>query len=153
MCLLALAELLWSSRHLIQAFTIGHVGATLIVAAGLAAAVAFDWVPRSIAGASDVGLSYGAVALILGMLLSTRFRVGPHWTAVRWTLLGIGVAFGLLLLVGVSPSAAPVALSAGLAAASTTAWLVRGSAPTGLPRRQRCPDPSTCPDRVAAARD
>src|SRR5690348_15111906 len=34
-CLLALAEVIWCSRRLVQAFTFGHVGATIIVAAGL----------------------------------------------------------------------------------------------------------------------
>ena len=38
--LLALGELLWESRRLVVAFAVGHIGATLIVAAGLAAAIA-----------------------------------------------------------------------------------------------------------------
>ncbi len=37
--LLALAELLWRSHRLVVAFVVGHIGATLLVAAGLAAAV------------------------------------------------------------------------------------------------------------------
>src|SRR6478672_5810806 len=36
-CLLALAELLWRSGRLVLAFALGHIGATLIVAVGLAA--------------------------------------------------------------------------------------------------------------------
>ena len=153
-CLLGLAELLWCSRRLMQAFALGHIGATLIVAAGLAAGIEFGWEPRSIADAGDVGLSYGAVAvlgaltaaiparwratwisgwltvalvmvaatagadftavghcvaLVLGMVLSLRFRVESHWTRVRFGLLAVAVAFGLLLLVGVAlPSAPPV---------------------------------------------
>lgn len=169
-CLLALAELLWCSRRLIQAFALGHVGATLIVAAGLAAAIRFGWLPKSIAGASDVGLSYGAVAvlgtltaaiparwrpawisgwvavagvvlvatcgadftavghtvaLVLGMVLSTRFPVRSDWTKLRLALLAVGVPFGLLLLVGVSLPSAPVAVPTGLAAASAAAIAVR----------------------------
>ncbi|MDH6193974.1 hypothetical protein M2272_000595 [Mycobacterium frederiksbergense] len=171
-CLLALAELIWCSRRLIQVFALGHVGSTLIVAAGLAAAIKIGWLPLSIAGASDVGLSYGAVAvlgtltaaiparwrpawiagwltiglvvaasvsdftaaghaiaLILGMLLSTRLHANPHWTGLRLLLLGVGAAFGLLLLVGVSLPTAPIAVPAGLATAliaSWVTWLWRG---------------------------
>lgn len=166
-CLLALAELLWCSKRLIQAFAVGHVGATLIVAAGLAAAIKVGWLPISVAHAKDVGLSHGAiavlgtltaavpirwrpawmggwvtiavvvavwgtdftavghaVALILGILMSTRFRTDSDWTPPRLILLGIGVGFGLLLLVGVSLPVAPIALPAGLAVAviATLAW-------------------------------
>jgi hypothetical protein len=159
-CLMALAELLWRSGRLIQAFALGHIGATLIVAAGLAVSIEVGWVPFSITRASDVGLSYGAVAvlgtltaaiptgcrpawisgwltvaltvvaastdftavghtvaLIIGMLLSRRFRVAAQWTVPRVVLLGVGIAFGLLLLVGVALPAAPVALAAGMGAA------------------------------------
>jgi hypothetical protein len=157
-CLLALAELLWCGRRLVQAFVLGHIGATLIVAVGLAAAIRIGWLPISLAGVSDVGLSYGAmavlgtltaaipprfrpawiawwlsvalvmvasgadftatghtVALVLGMLLSTRFRSATHWTVVRMVLLTVGSAFGCLMLVGVSFPVAPVAGSVGLA--------------------------------------
>ncbi len=167
-CLLALAELLWCSRRLIQAFALGHVGATLIVAAGLAAAIKLGWLPISVAHANDVGLSYGAiavlgtltaavpirwrpawiggwvtiavavavlgtdftaaghaVALILGIVLSTRFSTDSHWTPVRLSLLGIGSGFGLLLLVGASPQLAPIALPAGLAVALMATWAWR----------------------------
>jgi hypothetical protein len=67
LCLLGLTELLWGSGSLILSFGLGHVGATLVVAAGLAAAVGLGWLPTSIARASDVGTSYG-VAAVLGVL-------------------------------------------------------------------------------------
>lgn len=167
-CLLALAELHWRSRRLIQAFAVGHVGATLIVAAGLAAAIKLGWLPISVAHANDVGLSYGAlavlgtltaaipmrwrpawiggwatialvvavfgtdftasghaIALVLGMLLSMRFRSESNWTPARRSLLAIGIGFGLLLLVGVSPDAAPIALPAGLAVVMIATWARR----------------------------
>jgi len=132
----------------------------LVVAAGLAVAINLGWAPGSVARASDVGLSYGAVAVlgtltaaipaswrpawiggwltvaavvvaaganftavghtvapILGMALSCRFRLAAQWTASRLVLLGVGVAFGLLLLVGVSLPTAPVAIPAGAAVA------------------------------------
>jgi hypothetical protein len=62
------------------------------------------------------------VALILGMLVSTRLQLDTQWTIARSALLGIAVLFGLLLLVGVSPSVAPIAIPAGLSVALTTAW-------------------------------
>jgi hypothetical protein len=74
-CLLALGELLWRSRRLVVAFAVGHVGATLLVAAGLWAAVSHGWLPRSVTGATDVGMSYGATA-VLGALTPTIPR---HW--------------------------------------------------------------------------
>lgn len=64
MALLALGELLWESRRLVIAFVVGHIGATLIVAAGLAAAIAGGLLSRSVADAADVGMSYGAVAVL-----------------------------------------------------------------------------------------
>lgn len=164
-CLLALAELLWRSRRLIQAFALGHVGATLIVAAGLAVAIKLGWLPISVAHTNDVGLSYGAlavlgaltaaipmrwrpawiggwatialvvavagadftatghaVALLLGILLSIRFSSDSHWTPPRLSLLAIGIGFGLLLLVGVAPHVAPIALPAGVAVAMIATW-------------------------------
>ncbi|OBF25062.1 hypothetical protein A5727_05845 [Mycobacterium sp. ACS4331] len=168
-CLLALAELLWRGRRLVQAFMLGHVGATLIVAAGLAAAIRAGWLPLSTAGATDVGLSYGAVgvlgaltaamptgwrpawaggwltvawvvasmsgwdftavghavALVLGMLLSTRLHADAHWSALRRVLLGVGIAFGLLLLVGSWLSTAPAAVPAGLGVALLALWPIR----------------------------
>ncbi|MFZ0905518.1 MAG: rhomboid-like protein [Mycobacterium sp.] len=140
-CLLALAELIWRSGRLALVFVTGHVGATLLVAAGLTAAVELGWLPLSISRASDVGVSYGAVAvlgaltsavprrwrpawigwwlpvgiasaalgddftavghfvaLVLGMLVSTRL-VGPaQWTWLRYALLGVGASFGFLMM-------------------------------------------------------
>jgi hypothetical protein len=140
-CLLALAELIWRSGRLAMLFVTGHIGTTLLVAIGLTAAIEFGWLPISISRASDVGVSYGAVAvlgaltaavprhwrtpwigwwlplgiacavlgddftdighavaLVLGMLASTRL-VGPaQWTRVRYALLAVGASFGFLML-------------------------------------------------------
>lgn len=155
-CLLALAELLWRSSRLIVAFVVGHIGTTLLVAAGLTAAVELGWLPFSITRASDVGMSYGAVAvlgaltaaipgrwrpawigwwvpvglvgavvgadftdaghavaLVIGMLLATRFTWPARWTPVRYLLLTVSVAFGFMLLAHTGLSApAGVALGA-----------------------------------------
>lgn len=166
-CLLALAELLWRSGRLIVTFALGHVGATLLVAVALTAAIRFGWISISVEHASDVGISYGAaavlgaltaavpprwrpawigwwlavgvlvvsiadeftqgghfVALLLGMLLSTRFRSTVAWTRIRLALLAVGGSFGYLILVNtvVPLVTAPLA---GIAGALTVHWAVR----------------------------
>lgn len=140
-CLLALAELHLRTVRLFVAFLVGHIGATLVVAAALAAAVEFGWLPLSITRASDVGMSYGAlavlgamtavipqrwraawvgwwvsaglasaiiggdftdaghtVAVVLGVLVSARFRQPIHWTPVRCLMLAASSGFGFLVL-------------------------------------------------------
>ena len=140
-CLLALAKLIWRSGRMALVFVTGHVGATLLVAAGLTAAIEFGWLPLSISRASDVGVSYGAVAvlgaltaaiprrwrpawigwwlpvgiasaalstdfsdvghsvaLVLGMLVSTRLAGPARWSRVRYALLAVGASFGFLML-------------------------------------------------------
>lgn len=58
-------------------FFIGHVGATLLTAAGLWAALHSDLVESSVVNARDVGASYGfaAVAAVLAYRLSGRRRL------------------------------------------------------------------------------
>ena len=140
-CLLALAELHLRTIRLVVAFLVGHIGATLVVAAALAAAVEFGWMPMSVTRVSDVGMSYGAlavlgamtavipprwrpawvgwwvsagiasaviggdftdaghtVAVILGVLVSLRFRQPIHWTPVRRLMLVASSGFGFLVL-------------------------------------------------------
>lgn len=140
-CLLALAELIWRSGQLAIVFITGHIGTTLLVAIGLTAAIKFHWLPLSVSRASDVGVSYGAVAvlgaltsaiprrwrpawigfwipvglaaaalgedftdvghtvaLMLGMLVSTRLDGPARWTRVRYGLLAVSAAFGFLML-------------------------------------------------------
>ena len=168
--LLALGELLWESRRLVVAFAVGHIGATLIVAAGLAAAIAAGVLSRSVAEAADVGMSYGAIAvlgtftaaiphrwraawagwwlavatastvlsggeftnvghaiaLVLGMLIGSRFSVPvnwtAHWTWPRYALLLAGAGFGYLLIAYNDLSTHRVA-AFGVAGA-LTAWAV-----------------------------
>jgi rhomboid family protein len=140
-CLLALGELHLSTIRLVVAFLVGHIGATLLVAAALATSVEFGWMPLSITRASDVGMSYGAlavlgamtavipqrwraawvgwwvsaglasaiiggdftdaghtVAVVLGVLVSARFRQPIHWTPVRSLMLVASSGFGFLVL-------------------------------------------------------
>ena len=92
-CLLALAELHLRTIRLIVAFVVGHIGATLLVAAALAAAVEFGWLPlvrhpgqrrgdelRSARGArSDDGGDSPALACGLGRLVGSGGpRRGDH---------------------------------------------------------------------------
>ena len=93
--LLALGELMWESRRLVVAFVVGHVGATLLVAAGIAAAVTAGWVSHSIVNATDVGMSYGAVA-VLG---SFTAAIPRRWRA-GWAGGWLAVAFGSAWLSG-----------------------------------------------------
>ncbi|GAA5063861.1 rhomboid-like protein [Nocardia callitridis] len=80
-CLLALAELRFGALHLVRVFLAGHIGATLVVAGGLWVSVEAGWLPTSIRWAEDVGISYGAMALV-GALVAT---VPPRW---RWAWSG-----------------------------------------------------------------
>ena len=83
-CLLALAELLWRSGRVLITFVLGHVGATLIVAAGLATAINVGWLPLSVARATDVGISYGAVAVLGALSAAIPSRWRPAW--IGWWL-------------------------------------------------------------------
>ena len=92
LCLLALGELIWRSRGLLITFVVGHIGATLIVAVGLAAALEAGWLPTSVARASDVGISYGAVCVLGALTASIPSRWRQAWAG--WWL-GIAVAAAL----------------------------------------------------------
>jgi hypothetical protein len=89
LCLLALGELIWRSVGLFIAFAVGHIGATLIVAAGLAAALEVGWLPISVARATDVGISYGAACVLGALTASIPSRWRPLW--IGWWL-GIAAA-------------------------------------------------------------
>ena len=89
LCLLALAELLWGSTRLVVAFMVGHVGATLLVAAGLIAAVKEGWTSTDITRATDVGVSYGAMAVLGAMTAALPRRWQALW--VGWWV-GVGAA-------------------------------------------------------------
>jgi hypothetical protein len=89
-CLLGLGELMWGSVRLVVAFVTGHLGATLLVAAGLTAAVELGWLPVSVSRASDVGMSYGAMAVLGSLTMALPRRWRPAW--IGWFLAaGVGV--------------------------------------------------------------
>ncbi len=84
MCLMALAELHWGSGRLVIAFVVGHIGATVLVAFGLAAAISKGWLPGSLARVTDVGMSYGAAAVLGSLTAAIAVRWRPVW--IGWWL-------------------------------------------------------------------
>ena len=118
--LLALGELMWCGRGLLLTFAVGHIGATVIVAVGLVAAIETGMLPVSVARASDVGISYGAMCVLGAFTAAVPARWRGAWagwwlgTAVvaaagaDFTALGHVVA--LLLGMGLSFRMRPVAL-------------------------------------------
>src|SRR5437588_4338015 len=90
-CLLALAELIWRSGRLALVFVTGHIGATLLVAAGLTAAIEFHWLPMSVSRASDVGVSYGAVAVLGAQTSANAPESRQAWFAY-WVPVGMSAA-------------------------------------------------------------
>ena len=93
--MLALGELLWQSRRMVVAFAVGHLGATLIVAAGLAAALGAGLLSNSVAESTDVGMSYGAVAVLGTFTAAIPVRWRAPW--IGWWL---AVAAGSTVLSG-----------------------------------------------------
>ncbi|HET7664783.1 MAG TPA: rhomboid-like protein [Mycobacterium sp.] len=91
-CLLAIAELIYHSGLLILAFATGHIGATLVVAAGLSTAVELGWLPLSVSHATDVGMSYGAAAVLGSLTAAIPRRWRPAW-------LGWFIAVGMAVVV------------------------------------------------------
>ncbi|HTY28102.1 MAG TPA: rhomboid-like protein, partial [Mycobacterium sp.] len=67
------------------------IGATLVVAAALAAAVEFGWLPVSITRASDVGMSYGALAVLGAMTAVIPQRWRAAWVG-WWVAAGLSSA-------------------------------------------------------------
>jgi len=80
-CLLAVAELFWHSHRLLAVFFTGHIGATVVVAAGLFVAVEFGWLPWSVTRVVDVGMSYGVMAVAGALTAVIRARAKPWWFA------------------------------------------------------------------------
>ncbi|CAM4516356.1 rhomboid-like protein [Nocardia ninae] len=93
-CLLALAELRFGALHMVRVFLAGHIGATLLVAAGLWVAVEFDWMPASVRWSEDVGISYGAMALIGALVFVVPSRLRIAWATVWFTAAVAGVLLG-----------------------------------------------------------
>jgi hypothetical protein len=90
---LAPAEFWLGTRRAILVFAIGHIGATLLTAAGLQLALHFGRAPQGIERTIDVGASYGTMC-VAGVL---AYRLpGPWRYAWAVALLGgVGVKAGL----------------------------------------------------------
>ncbi|MEU7633642.1 rhomboid-like protein [Nocardia sp. NPDC049220] len=93
-CLLALAELRFGALRLVRVFLAGHIGATLLVAAGLWVAVEAGWVPASIGSVEDVGVSYGAMALVGALVAAVPRRWRILWVTVWFIVAAEGVMIG-----------------------------------------------------------
>jgi hypothetical protein len=113
--LLATAELLWRHGRLAVAFWSGHVGATLLVAAGLVAALNAGLISPEVASDTDVGMSYGA----LGVLGALTAALAPRWQAawVGWWL-SAGLAAAALARWEFTSVGHVLALSLGMLASS-----------------------------------
>lgn len=115
MSVLALGELLWHRRRLVVAFAVGHLGATLVVAVALAAAVATGLLSRSISDAADVGMSYGAVGVLGTFTAAIPARWRPTW--IGWWL-SVAVASVALSGSDFTNVGHAIALTLGMAAGS-----------------------------------
>ena len=112
-------------------FAAGHIGATLLTAAGLWVALRIDLVEQSVANARDVGPSYGffAVAALMTAFVDRRLRrpyaVGLVVLVVA--LLAVSQSFtdvGHLLATGIGFACLPVAARARTAMRPVGASLV-----------------------------
>lgn len=63
------------SKAAVGTFATGHVGGSLLVAAGLWAGLHLGWVDESVRDAIDVGVSYGCAACVVAWLVASRYRV------------------------------------------------------------------------------
>jgi rhomboid family protein len=92
---LAPVERRLGSRRTVLAFALGHVGATLLVAAGLLVLVRLGEVSPVVEDARDVGASYGvlAVAAVATYLLPRRLRL-PYAGLLAGTLVLLAATSG-----------------------------------------------------------
>lgn len=76
------------SKAAVGTFATGHIGGSLLVAAGLWTGLHLGWVDESVRDAIDVGVSYGCAACLVAWLVASRYRVAQV----------AAVAFGCYLL-------------------------------------------------------
>ena len=86
-CTLAVAELAWGTPRMLSMFALGHLGATSAVAVGLWIGISNDWLPVSWERASDVGVSYGVVAVLSGLTFSL-----PRGWRLPWATVWVALA-------------------------------------------------------------
>ena len=90
--LVALAEWDLGTRLVALVFSVGHVGATLLVAAGLRVGVQADVIGRSVMNVQDVGPSYGFFAIAGAMTA----LLGPGLRRISVSLLVLCVTVPLV---------------------------------------------------------
>lgn len=90
LCLLGVGELFWRSGRLLVAFAVGHLGASLLVAVGLAVAVHFGSASSAVTRATDVGTSYGAISVLGALSPAIPRRCRPMWIG-WWLAVGMAV--------------------------------------------------------------
>jgi hypothetical protein len=90
---LGIGELAWGHLGMVAVFLYGHLTASILVFAGLVTGLVLHKLCQGVAGAADVGPSYGAMA-VLGALLAGRTLTYP----VRWQLAAAVVALTATLL-------------------------------------------------------
>ncbi len=128
-CTLAVAELAWGGRRVLTTFLCGHLGATAAVAVGLWVGISSGILPVSWETASDVGVSYGVVAVLSGLAFSLPRGWRLPWAAV-WIALAAQSVLSERSFTSVGHCIA-VVLGLGVAG-----WAVRrrGAVPTPLTR-------------------
>lgn len=89
--LMALIELRWGSWRAVGVFAAGHIGATVLVAVGLAIGVQQGWASQDVAHAVDVGISYGVLALVGAITAELPAPGRPVW-ALTWVLASVTAA-------------------------------------------------------------
>jgi hypothetical protein len=140
--LTAAVELSWLPVSVSRATDVGMSYGATAVLGSLTAALPRRWRPAWIGwllaagvGVVAVGRDFTdvghAVALALGMLVSTRVGRPHHWTPVRFVLLGVAASFGYLVLASTDMVVATAAGLAGavIAECAVRAWLRRRSEP------------------------
>ncbi|WP_174575606.1 rhomboid-like protein [Nocardia miyunensis] len=88
---MAFAERWLGTVRWILVFASGHVGATLIVATGLAYAVQHQLIPMKVAHAADVGTSYGFSAVLAALAFHLPGLARIVWAVglTGWYVLGV----------------------------------------------------------------
>ena len=90
---LAPAERWLGTRRWAAVFAAGHIGATLLTAAGLWVAIRADAVDESVSRSADVGVSYGFLA-VAAMLL---YRLPRRWRLPYGVVLAVYIVAALFI--------------------------------------------------------
>jgi hypothetical protein len=135
--LVTAVELGWLPVSVARATAVGMSYGAAGVLGTLTAAIPSRWRPAWIgwwlavavtmaAMGSDFTVVGHALALLLGMAVSTRFGPPSGWTRLRYALLAVGAAFGYLALASTGMLIATVAGLAGAVVAALASHRVRG---------------------------